>query len=174
MVEFVSFTGPNVGQDLETRKRVRSQAMRAYRKRQRESKTAEPDSPDEVEQEKNLVLHWNNCTADTWETLAARHQLRTSPSHDHNSLSTELAVREAHKVIPYSMSSLPQVDTLERYDLDYFHSVVMKDIAGLVYVGFWDDFMRKTTAPSHFEGQAVIFTKFGVISESQSSAQNVH
>jgi len=156
MVEFVFFTGPNVGQDLETRKRVRSQAMRAYRKRQRESKTAEPDSPDEVEQENNLELHWNNCTAETWETLAARHQLKTSPSHDHNSLSTELAMHESHKVIPYGMSAMPQVGTLERYDLDYFHTVVMKDIAGLVYVGFWDDFMPRLCQSEKVVRQAVV------------------
>lgn len=156
MVEFVSFTGPNVGQDLETRKRVRSQAMRAYRKRQRESKTAEPDSPDEAEQEKGLVLHWKNCTAEAWESLGARHQLKTSPSHDHNSSSTELAVRASHNVIPYGISSLPQLDTLERYDLDYFHSVVMKDIAGLVYVGFWDDFLPRLCQSERVVRQAVV------------------
>ena len=152
----MSFTGPHVGQDLETRKRVRSQAMRAYRKRQRESKTAEPDSPDETGQEKSLVLHWKNCTAEAWESLGARHQLRTSPSHDNDSLSKQLAMRDSHKGIPYIMSSLPEVDTLERYDLDYFHSVVMKDIAGLVYVGFWDDFMPRLCQSEKVVRQAVV------------------
>ena len=155
MVEFVSFTGPHVGQDPETRKRVRSQAMRAYRKRQRESKTAEPDSPDEGEQEKSLVLHWKTCTAEAWESLGARHRLKTSKSHDHNSLSTDLAVRESQKVIPYSISPLPQVNTRERYDLHYFHSVVMNDIAGLVYVGFWDDFMPRLCQSEKVVRQAV-------------------
>jgi len=155
MVEFVSFTGP-AGQDLETRKRVRSQAMRDYRKRQRQSKTGEPGSEVELDQDNNIVLHWNNSTPETWENLYARHQQPPNQSHDQELQSQQVVLRDSPKKIPYSISSLPQVDTAERYDLHYFHSVVMNDIAGLVYVGFWDDFMPRLCQTEPVVRQAVV------------------
>jgi len=155
MVEFVSFTGP-AGQDLETRKRVRSQAMRDYRKRQRQSKTGEAGSEVELVQDNNIVLHWNNSTPETWENLYTRHQHPTNQSHDQESLSKQVALRESHKTVPYSISPLPQADMPERYDLHYFHNVVMNDIAGLVYVGFWDDFMPRLCQNEPVVRQAVV------------------
>jgi hypothetical protein len=149
MAEFVSFAGPS-GQDLETRKRVRSQAMRDYRKRQRESKIAEP------EQGKSLALHWDICTPEAWQSRGAYQQQQTNQSHDQKSTSKRLALRESPKVIPYSMSSLPRIDTVEQYDLHYFHSVVMSDIAGLVYVGFWDDFLPRLCQSENVVRQAVV------------------
>ena len=156
MAMFVSFTGPHSGQDLETRKKVRSQAMRDYRKRQRESKTAEPDSGVELEQEKKPVLHWSNCTPEAWQSRRFPRQQQIDQSQDQNSRSKQLALRKSRIAIPYSISSLPQVDTMERYDLHYFHSVVMNDIAGLVYVGFWDDFMPRLCQSERVVRQAVV------------------
>jgi hypothetical protein len=40
MLEFVHFTGAEAGKDSQTRRKVRSQAMRDFRRRQREEREA--------------------------------------------------------------------------------------------------------------------------------------
>jgi len=64
--------------------------------------------------------------------------------------------RELCLANPYSLSSLPQVNAVERHDLHYFHQVVMKDIAGLVYVGFWDEFLPRICQSEDVIRQAVV------------------
>jgi hypothetical protein len=176
MIEFVSFTGPHVGQDVETRKRVRSQAMRDYRKRQRQNRPVESHCEDEPVQETKFVFV--KCSSDvppltsapcqpqpTSQSRARRTRIklsnitkasisRSSEIEDgHESLLTS---RESCLVDPYALSSLPQINAMERYDLHYFHQVVMKDIAGLVYVGFWDNLMPRLCQSEAVVRQAVI------------------
>jgi hypothetical protein len=176
MIEFVSFTSPHVQQDEETRKRVRSQAMRDYRKRQRQNRPAESFRSVEPVQETKFVFV--KCTAGVQQRMdTSQQQLPTSQLHAYGTQTTSteadhapvseptepedarnlsMTSRKSCLVDPYSLSSLPQVNQTERHDLHYFHQVVMKDIAGLVCVGFWDEFLPRICQSEDVVRQAVV------------------
>lgn len=175
MIEFVSFAGPHVEQDLETRRRIRSRAMRDYRHRQRQSRIANLDCDIEPGQKKTCKPDQTKSVSKTQQGSSACLQRRTSRSHAHeNSMETtskltgsaiehldkvadsRLVLHQTSRAIPYSISSLPHIDTLERYDMHYFHHVVMKDIAGLVCVGFWDEFMPRLCHSEDVARQAIV------------------
>ena len=172
MVEFVQFTSPHVGQDLATRKVVRSQAMRDFRKRQRQSeilKSRTEVQPSEPKKHDNDEI---KCVSDGQRSSGAKSRRRSIPAqtsrtlgnrtkvpiaeHPDTAQDSMLAMRDPRLPISYSVSLLPQVDAPERCDLHYFHHVVMKDIAGMVCVGFWDEFMPRLCQTEYVVRQAII------------------